>query len=132
MKIILPLFFFCLFSSCAEPTHSHTNDKKHMEEKTEINGRTIEYKYGESIYHLKVTSDSTLSWEAMSGEEKGVTGEETYILDVLETGQIFITWGEENGIGVSQILDFKKGKVYNHLLRGRKADKGYGEIKFLD
>jgi hypothetical protein len=43
--------------------------------------------------------------------------------------QLFITWGEANGIGVSQVLDFGKGKVCNHILRGRDASLGEGEIQ---
>ena len=46
--------------------------------------------------------------------------------------KIFITWGEENGIGVSQVLDFEKGLVYNHLLRGRDISVGTGEIRLLE
>ena len=45
--------------------------------------------------------------------------------------KIFISWGEANGIGVSQILDFNGGKVYNHLLQDRKLENGHGTIRIL-
>ena len=112
---------------------SQTENAQIKQEKSivDINGKTIEYRYGESIYHLTVDTDSTLHWEAMSGGEKGVTGDEKYIMDRLPNGEIFITWGEENGTGVSQVLDFENGKVFNHLSWDRRVATGLGEIKIL-
>lgn len=95
-------------------------------------GKTIEYRYGESIYHVTIDSDSTLHWEAMAGDEKGTRENETYVIASIDDSKVFITWGEENGIGVAQVLDFEKGLVYNHLLRGRDVTAGEGEIKVLD
>ena len=95
-------------------------------------GETIEYKYGLSIYHLVIDSDSTLHWEAMTGDEKGHGGEEKYISDQLPNGEIFITWGDENGTGVSQVLDFTNSKVYNHLSWDRKVATGAGVIRVIE
>ncbi len=95
-------------------------------------GKTIVYRYGESVYHLTIDNESELHWEAMSGDEKGTKENETYKMHVLDNGNLFITWGEANGIGVSQVLDFKQGVVYNHLLRGRNVDIMTGEIRILE
>ena len=95
-------------------------------------GKTIEYRYGESVYHVTIDSDSTMHWEAMAGAEKGTLESETYVIASVDDSKLFVTWGEENGIGVAQVLDFKKGMVYNHLLRGRAISAGLGEIKILD
>ena len=95
-------------------------------------GKTIEYRYGESVYEVSIDSDSTLHWEAVAGDEKGVKAQETYVADFIAPQRLFITWGEENGIGVSQVLDFENGIVHNHLLRGRKADKVDGQIRILE
>ncbi len=94
-------------------------------------GKTIEYQYGESIYHVTLDTDTTLHWEAMAGDEKGALENETYVLESIDHGKLFITWGEANGIGVAQVLDFEKGIVYNHLLRGRHASTGRGVIKIV-
>jgi len=94
-------------------------------------GQTLEYRYGESIYHVTFDSDSTLHWEAVAGDEKGAKENETYVAEWIESQKLFITWGEANGIGVSQILDFEKGKVYNHLLRNRDASLSEGEIRII-
>ena len=95
-------------------------------------GKTIEYRYGESVYHVTLDSDSTLHWEAMAGEEKGAFEKETYVAEFIEPNIFFISWGEANGINVSQILDFNKGIVYNHLIRNREASMMQGEIKLIN
>lgn len=96
-----------------------------------IIGKTIEYAYGESIYHVTFDSDSTMHWQAMAGDEKGAYENETYFMESIGDNKIFITWDEANGIGVAQVLDFKEGKVYNHLLQDRKLRNGYGKIRIL-
>lgn len=95
-------------------------------------GKTLEYRYGESVYHVTFDSDSTLHWEAKAGDETGTKEDETYVSEWIDTDKLFITWGEANGIGVSQILDFEKGLVHNHLLRGRNANAIMGDIKLLE
>jgi hypothetical protein len=77
-------------------------------------------------------TDSTLHWEAIQGDEIGIKAEEVYIAEWIDPDKLFITWGEENGTGVSQLLDFGKGKVHNHLLFGREVRSGLGSIRWLD
>lgn len=97
----------------------------------ELVGKTLEYQYGESIYHVIFDSDSTMHWKAMSGEESGLVANEIYQAEWIDGKRLFITWGEANGIGVSQVLDFKNGVVYNHLLRGREVSMGNGTIQWV-
>jgi hypothetical protein len=98
---------------------------------TDLVGKTIAYQYGESIYHVTFDSDSAMHWEAMAGDEKGTLEHETYVAEFIEPDMLFISWGESNGINVSQVLDFKKGVVHNHLVRDRKASVGEGEISIV-
>lgn len=102
------------------------------DDRVELIHRTLEYQYDENIYHLTFDTDSTLHWEAMRGNEKGLKGYEVYVADWISNDQLFISWGEESGTGISQVLDFKKGKVFNHLLFGRELYAGEGSIKLLD
>ncbi|WP_273567639.1 MoaF-related domain-containing protein [Maribacter halichondriae] len=95
-------------------------------------GKTIVYDYGENVYHVTIDDEIRLHWEAVEGSEVGVKETETYKMHRITAQTIFITWGEANGIGVSQVLDFKKGIVYNHLLRGRDIAVGTGEIFILN
>jgi ankyrin repeat protein len=104
------------------------------ENKSSLNlvGKTIEYRYGESVYHVTIDSDTALHWEAMAGDETGVKENESYVAEWIDSEKLFISWGEANGIVVSQILDFEKGKVYNHLVRNREPSMGEGQIRILD
>jgi hypothetical protein len=68
----------------------------------------------------------------MEGAEKGIKENETYIIESIDDSRMFITWSEANGIGVAQILDFEKGIVYNHLLKGRNVSMNKGDITLLD
>lgn len=106
--------------------------QKEMGQLKNLMGHTIEYQYGESIYHVTFDTDSTLHWQAISGDEAGLKANETYVAEYIDSHQLFITWGEENGTGVSQLLDFEKGIVYNHLLRGRDVSSGTGTIRRLN
>ncbi len=98
----------------------------------ELIGKAIAYHYGESVYHVTFDTDSTLHWEAMAGDEKGAFENETYVAEFVGPGLLFITWGEANGIGVSQVLNFMEGKVHNHLLRGREVSLGDGKIEIIE
>jgi len=120
------LLIIVLLASCK-------NLEKSQKEFTpqDLIGKTIEYRYGESIYHVTFDSDSTMHWQAMAGDEKGAYENETYFMESIGDNKIFITWDEANGIGVAQVLDFNEGKVYNHLLQDRKLRNGYGTIRIL-
>ena len=122
MRISIAIACLLLFS-CAAPV---------QEKPLDLIGKTIEYRYGESVYHVTIDIDTKLHWEAVTGDETGVKGNETYVGEFVESQKFFITWGEENGVGVSQILDFENGKVYNHLLRGRDISNGSGVIRFIE
>ncbi len=128
--------FLALFAiiSCHSQTQQDT--KEPLTNKVilpqDLVGKIIAYKYGESIYHVTIDSETDLHWEAIAGEEKGAYEEEKYKIAAIDDQKLFITWGEANGIGVSQVLDFEKGIVFNHLLRGRDVSIGTGTIKLVD
>lgn len=138
MKTPFLIFGFLLLISCQEQKKAERSiDPGGVTAKTEngqrldLIGKTIEYRYGESVYHVTFDNDTQMHWKAISGDETGVKEKETYKLHRLDDQTLFITWGEANGIGVSQVLDFKNGIVYNHLLRGRDVDIMTGEIAIL-
>lgn len=132
LKNIFILIIGVMFSLAACKHKSTGADSRSDLQPHELIGKTIEYRYGESIYHVTLNTDSTLHWEAITGDEKGAYEEETYVIESIDHGRLFITWGEANGIGVAQVLDFEKGIVYNHLLRGRDVSMGEGKIKILE
>jgi phenolic acid decarboxylase len=123
MKELIGFFLVLIVAGCNPPAHMPANS---------LVGKTMEYRYGESVYHVTFDSDTTLHWEAMAGDETGTKENETYVAEWIGSQMVFITWGEANGIGVSQILDLEKGKVHNHLLRNRNASMGEGEIRIIE
>ena len=123
MKKVIELTLFLTIVGCNPSANSPMGS---------LIGKTIEYSYGESVYHVTFETDSTMHWEAMEGEESGAKENETYVAEWIDSQRLFITWGEANGIGVSQILDFEKGKVHNHLLRNRNASIGEGRISIIE
>jgi hypothetical protein len=123
MKSIYGFLIALAFIACSSRENNSSLD---------LVGKTIEYRYGESMYHVTFDSDTTMHWEAMTGDETGVKENETYVAEWLDMKKLFISWGEANGIVVSQILDFEKGKVHNHLVRNREPSLGEGQIRILD
>ena len=127
-----------LFCACGHPTESSpSSDTEGLTmdrqvDPKELPGKTLAYTYGDHIYHVHFDSDSTLHWEAMAGSEKGIKADEQYKIAQIAPHMLFITWGEENGIGVNQVLDFEKSIVYNHLLRGRDVSIGTGAISWVE
>jgi len=120
------LSLLLLFIGCKSPDSKQANVNP-----KDLIGKTIEYIYGESVYHLTFDTDSTMHWKAMAGDEKGTYENEVYFMESIGENKIFITWDEANGIGVAQVLDFNQGKVYNHLLQDRKLRNEYGGIRIL-
>jgi outer membrane protein assembly factor BamB len=133
LHLFLAVGLLMLLSGCtSSEKESKTENATVLKSSTpSLVGQTIEYRYGESVYHVTIDSDSTLHWEAMTGDEKGAFERETYVSEWIESNILFISWGEANGINVSQVLDFNKGIVYNHLIRNREASMGQGKIKIL-
>lgn len=133
MKKLIALIPF--LAACAgSPSTPPTAEKVQVNtvSPAELIGKTIEYRYGEAVYHVTLDTDSTMHWEGMAGDEKGVKADETYFMEALDSSRIFISWDEANGIGVSQVLDFAQGKVYNHLMQDRKLRNGHGEVRVLE
>lgn len=115
------IMILALMASCSPPAPSNS-----------YVGKTLEYQYGKDIYHVTFDSDSTLRWEVLGGDELGEKEKENYRAEWIDSQHLFITWGEANGIGVSQVLDFENGEVFNHLLRGRNVSVGKGKIRWLE
>jgi hypothetical protein len=128
MKHVFLFALIVLLASCQQKPVETTD--RIVIKPEDLIGKTIEYRYGESIYHVTIDSDSTMHWEAMAGDEKGTLQSETYVIASVDDSKLFITWGED-GIGVAQVLDFKRGMVFNHILRGRAVSAGLGEIEIL-
>lgn len=76
-------------------------------------GRTFLYAYEESGVRIigRFTTETTLVWEAVEGPAKGKAGIET--VDAVPVGDAlyFVSWIEEGGTAVSQVLDLEDMRV---------------------
>ena len=91
-------------------------------------GETYIYDYGDARYEVKVLTDSTLNWQCVFGEEKGRQETDRFHQKELEGNTLFITWAEADGIGVSQIIDFKNNTVKSYLLIDKKIELAEAKI----
>jgi phenolic acid decarboxylase len=76
-------------------------------------GRTFLYAYEESGVRIigRFTDETTLVWEAVEGPAKGKAGIET--VDAVPVGDdlYFVSWIEEGGTAISQVLDLQDMRV---------------------
>ncbi|UTA69689.1 MoaF-related domain-containing protein [Emticicia sp. 21SJ11W-3] len=85
-------------------------------------GETYIYDYGDARYEVKILTDSTLNWQCVFGEEKGRQETDRFHQKEMEGNNLFVTWAEADGIGVSQIIDFDKSLVKSYLLIDKKIE----------
>ena len=131
--LIVVIFMVIVIWACKDGSQTQALVEKEsvQMELSSLFGKTIEYRYGDDVYHVILDDESNMHWRAVAGGEEGVHEKENYRSEFIDDMKLFITWGEANGIGVSQILDFENKVVHNHLLRGRDISIGKGEISIL-
>jgi len=106
-KLLAPLCFLALllsFGGC-------TNEATETSEPLSLVGKTFEYDYGNATYRVQYKSAGTLHWKAIKGEEIGRESDETYVLQQLNPYTFFLSWIEEDGLGVSIVLNLKEKKI---------------------
>jgi phenolic acid decarboxylase len=87
----------------------------------------IRYESGLEVKaHYK--SATELTWEALTGPSKGTSGNETIYSSEVAPNVFFISWLENNGVSVSNVLDLN-----NRLVTGFVTfDAGEGRQCFFD
>ena len=75
-------------------------------------GKEFLFDYGVMAIGVRYLSDHRLAWERVRGPDAGLKGEETYEFAVIRRGVYFIWWQEKDTSVVSQLVDFKKARVY--------------------
>lgn len=70
-------------------------------------GKTVVIRY-ESGLELQAhyQSDTRMTWTALSGPQEGQQGTERIAAEEVAPGVFFISWVEENGVTVSNVLNF--------------------------
>jgi phenolic acid decarboxylase len=87
----------------------------------------IRYKSGLEVKaHYK--NATTLEWEALTGDSKGMKGTEKIHALEVAPNVFFINWLENSGVTVSQVLDLNKFVVSSFVT----FDSGTGRQSMLD
>lgn len=80
------------------------------------------YKYDAgNTYRVTVQNASDMHWICVRGDEIGAEGNEKPQRLAVNQAIYFVTWTENSGVQVTQVLDFKKMKVNSTVIDG--ADK---------
>jgi phenolic acid decarboxylase len=75
-------------------------------------GRKILIRYESGLEvkaHYKGATE--LSWEALTGPSKGASGSETIYASEVAPDVFFISWLENNGVSVSNVLDLNNSRM---------------------
>ncbi|WBX78318.1 MoaF N-terminal domain-containing protein [Tenacibaculum ovolyticum] len=97
-----------------------TQEEKSISEKIiSLSGKTLEYNYGNYVYELNFKSENKLHWKCVKGDEKGEEADETYSTQRLNNYTLFVSWIEQGGLGVSQVINLKENTINSFL----KIDK---------
>ena len=80
-----------------------------------IIGKTFDFDYGESAYSISIKTDSELHWELTKGEYPGPQkGDEKYYVSKVSDGIVFISWVENSGLGLYNIMNFNTHELITH------------------
>lgn len=85
-----------------------------------LQGKTLDLNYTSGDhYHVTVLSDTQLRWKSL-GVSDGGPAEETEAYTVKQVGQdvYFVSWMEQSGMTVSEVIDLGQGKVYATITWG--------------
>lgn len=69
-----------------------------------------------------------LAWEALTGPSKGTSGDETIYSSEVAPNVFFISWLENNGVSVSNVLDLNNRRMTAFVT----FDAGKGRRSFFD
>ncbi|HEV2663683.1 MAG TPA: phenolic acid decarboxylase [Blastocatellia bacterium] len=92
-------------------------------------GRKILIRYESGLEveaHYK--SATELTWGALTGPSKGTSGSETIYSSEVAPGVFFISWLENNGVSVSNVLDLNNRRMEAFVT----FDAGKGRQSFFD
>lgn len=113
MKNVCLVVFACLVFSC----NSNTGKTKQNETMNSIHdftliGKKAKITYPEFIAEPEYLSDSTLHWKTTNSNTGAVaTGDEKMFYKPLGNGLFFLSWIEQDGLTVSQVIDLNQMTV---------------------
>ncbi|RNL92303.1 hypothetical protein ED312_03695 [Sinomicrobium pectinilyticum] len=106
-------------------------EKNTPEKIVSLSGKTFEYNYGDYVYEVNFKSENMLHWKCVKGDEKGKEADETYSEQRLNNHTLFISWVEQDGLGVSQVVNLKDNTVNTFLRIDKEIIPLTGTIREL-
>lgn len=104
------LLFFISCTNSTENQKEQKNDDLTSKEYSLI-GKYITVTYPEMRAEITYTSDSTLHWKTIQENNQIAEGDEKIDYKYVGDSLYFINWIEQDGVTVSQVVDFKHEKV---------------------
>ena len=99
-------------------------------------GRTFDIVYAsehsKDTYRFDVQTESKIKWERIAGTDVGKGDTEDYCITQLDPENVLITWVEADGLGLSNVLNFKAGTCLTHGNNGRSVWKHTGTLAFVE
>ena len=132
---IFAIMILTTIISCKNQNESKdklTEVEKNTPEKiVSLSGKTFEYNYGDYVYEVNFKSENMLHWKCVKGDEKGKKADETYSKQRLNNHTLFISWVEQDGLGVSQVVNLKDNTVNTFLRIDKEIIPLTGTIREL-
>lgn len=85
-----------------------------------LQGKTLDLNYTSGDhYHVTVLSDTQLRWQSLGVSDGGPAAEtEDYTVKQITDNTYFVSWMEQSGMTVSEVIDFGTRKVYATITWG--------------
>ncbi|MCX2680071.1 MoaF N-terminal domain-containing protein [Galbibacter sp. EGI 63066] len=131
---IFAIMILTTIISCKNETRKVevTQEEKSIPKKiVSLSGKILEYNYGDYVYKVNFKSENKLHWKCIKGDEKGKEADETYSTQRLNNYTFFISWVEQDGLGVSEVINLKDNTVNCFLKIDKEIIPLIGKIREL-
>lgn len=99
-------------------------------------GKTFDIVYSseqsKDTYRFKVQSADKIRWDRIAGSDVGKGDLEQYVATRLDDDKLIITWIEADGLGLTNVLNFKAGTCLTHGNNGRSVWKHTGALSLVE
>ena len=93
-------------------------------------GRRLHFAYDSGIeIDAHYVSDSELRWKAAAGPAAGQSGTEEIMAAEVAPEIFFISWIEESGMTLSQVLDLKEMRVMSYITMDMNGPRRTGMLQ---
>jgi len=91
-------------------------------------GKSVQFEYSDETYRIDILNETSLRWTREKGENIGEGDEEKYVISRLSEDLMMLTWIEQGGPGLSNVLNFTKQTVTTHANMERDVFVNPGKL----